>query len=279
MGTERIPVARIRGDELSAARFRAHFERRAPLVVSAEPGYSDAPWRPEALREAFGARPVDVTCFDGARGQRGPRFESLARGVRSLPLGAFLDARDATTRDGEALYLRLTASHGAIPELFARVAFPELFTADGTGLDGWITHDTYLRVGPSSYEYPLHCDGMENLFVQLAGEKRFVLIDPAEVHRLSPHPDDPSRSLVNDVDAPDLTRFPDFADARLHECVVGPGDLLYLPALWFHEVRARGWSASASRYYKRPRRHTAYLRALKPPSWRAFESARGVVHY
>ncbi len=131
MGAERIPVTRIREDELSPARFRAHFEGHTPLVVSPSPGYSDARWRAEALREAFGARTVDVTRFDGARGHRGPRFESLARGVHPSRLGEFLDARDATPSDGAALYLRLTASQGAIPELFENRNTFQLFSGDG----------------------------------------------------------------------------------------------------------------------------------------------------
>lgn len=35
--------------------------------------------------------------------------------------------------------------------------------------------------------------------------------------------------------APNMARHPGFARARLHEAVVGPADVLYLPAWWWHQ--------------------------------------------
>jgi hypothetical protein len=275
MTAPRASVPRVPIDALRPEDFRAHFAARAPIVITGLP-VDPAQWSAPALGAALGDAPLPVTRFEGRTTGHGTRFESLGRESLTMRWGEFLAARDACAE--HALYLRLTASAGLSEGLFSRVPLPDLFTAAHTGLDGWITHDSYLRVGPSSYSYPLHCDGMENLFAQLAGEKRFVLIDPAEVPRLYPHPDDAARSLVNDVDGPDLLRFPDFADVRQQVCTVGPGDLLYIPALWFHEVRATGWSASASRYFKRPR-HTEYLRGVKPPAWLEFEAARGSARY
>lgn len=37
------------------------------------------------------------------------------------------------------------------------------------------------------------------------------------------------KSEVLDIDAPDLKRFPDFVKARRYECVLEPGDLLFIP--------------------------------------------------
>jgi peptidyl-lysine (3S)-dioxygenase / protease len=39
-----------------------------------------------------------------------------------------------------------------------------------------------------------------------------------------------------DVQRPDLVRFPRFAHARAVTCTIGPGDALFLPAHWWHEV-------------------------------------------
>lgn len=42
-----------------------------------------------------------------------------------------------------------------------------------------------------------------------------------------------------DVDAgtPDLNRFPDYAKVRVIDCVIGPGDFLFLPVGWWHYVK------------------------------------------
>lgn len=37
------------------------------------------------------------------------------------------------------------------------------------------------------------------------------------------------KSEVLDIDSPDLGRFPEFVKARRFECVLEPGDLLFIP--------------------------------------------------
>lgn len=37
------------------------------------------------------------------------------------------------------------------------------------------------------------------------------------------------KSEVLDIDAPDLKRFPEFVKAKRYECVLEPGDLLFIP--------------------------------------------------
>lgn len=41
-----------------------------------------------------------------------------------------------------------------------------------------------------------------------------------------------------DVDAPDMARFPKYAKASPLRVVLRPGDALYLPAYWHHEVQS-----------------------------------------
>lgn len=41
-----------------------------------------------------------------------------------------------------------------------------------------------------------------------------------------------------DIAAPDLQRFPDFVRARRIQCMLRPGDALFMPAFWWHEVQS-----------------------------------------
>jgi jumonji domain-containing protein 7 len=41
-----------------------------------------------------------------------------------------------------------------------------------------------------------------------------------------------------DLRAPDLERYPLFASVRFLNCTVGRGEMLYLPAFWWHEVQS-----------------------------------------
>ena len=107
----------------------------------------------------------------------------------------------------------------------------------------------------------LHFDNYDNILAVLSGTKTVYLLDPIHLHRIYPS-EVPFYSDVRrspgvykrtrartqrvrhfspvDVLNPDLDRFPLFRDVvdnnLLTECHVGPGDLLLLPALWWHEV-------------------------------------------
>lgn len=47
-----------------------------------------------------------------------------------------------------------------------------------------------------------------------------------------------SSSEVTDIDQPDPVKYPLFSGAAHLGCVLRPGDVLYIPALWHHNVLA-----------------------------------------
>ena len=55
-------------------------------------------------------------------------------------------------------------------------------------------------------------------------------------------------SAVN-VEQPDLTRHPKFANAEYLECILGPGDMLYIPAKYWHYVRSLSPAMSINFWY------------------------------
>jgi hypothetical protein len=89
-----------------------------------------------------------------------------------------------------------------------------------------------------------HYDSYDNLACVVAGRRRFTLYPPEAIgdlyigpidHTLSGQPVSMAAGL-DDVDG----RYPRFAEARAKACVVelGPGEALYLPKLWWHQVEA-----------------------------------------
>mmetsp|Transcript_22324 Transcript_22324/g.75146 ORF Transcript_22324/g.75146 Transcript_22324/m.75146 type:complete len:446 (-) Transcript_22324:374-1711(-) len=95
-----------------------------------------------------------------------------------------------------------------------------------------------LLVGQKGNVTPAHYDEQQNLLAQLVGRKRVLLFPPEAWRQLYPyprcHPHD--RQTLLDFAAPDLGRFPRFAEARPLEAVLGPGDVLYIPQYWWHYV-------------------------------------------
>jgi len=86
----------------------------------------------------------------------------------------------------------------------------------------------------------LHYDnnGCHNLNAQIRGAKRFWLFPPAALDGLYPYELDASPPAHNcsrvDLRQPDLRRFPLFARMRALEGELLEGELLFLPAFWFH---------------------------------------------
>lgn len=88
---------------------------------------------------------------------------------------------------------------------------------------------------------------MDNLLVQICGHKRVVLFPPHDANLLYLSGD---KSQVVDIDKPDLDHFPLFAQAHAYEALLQPGDVLFIPALWFHNVQALEFSVAVNTFWR-----------------------------
>jgi Cupin-like domain len=56
--------------------------------------------------------------------------------------------------------------------------------------------------------------------------------------------------LQVDIDAPDLEQFPQFADLKHWDCILEPGDMLFIPTEWWHYVKSLTVSFSVSFWWQ-----------------------------
>ncbi|KAI9349992.1 hypothetical protein DFJ73DRAFT_832677 [Zopfochytrium polystomum] len=104
--------------------------------------------------------------------------------------------------------------------------------------------------GPGGTVSPLHTDPRDNLFAQVMGRKYVRLYAPTETERVYPHEEEMLRNSSRvDAENPDLEAFPLFAEADYEDCIVEPGDLLFIPKGWWHYVRSLEVSFSVSFWY------------------------------
>ena len=161
------------------------------------------------------------------------------------------------------------------PEMFADVQLPE-WTKPFMQLSAvniWLGR----LMGDRPKESPLHFDPKDNLLLLLKGAKKFVFFAPSDSAALYPRYmatgssddprdpryasreklenvnmefDNPNEVITNfspvDINAPNLTRFPRFAEAKPCVCTVRDGDMLFVPAFTWHNVFS--WPDSDDRF-------------------------------
>lgn len=236
------PVPRIdMVDTLSGPEFfRRYYLRHRPVLIRGAIAGSVAvrTWTPRRLAERFGEQRIEITA--GREGD--PDYETNFRTTAtSVSLREFVD-RLVAEPEGNDFYLV------ARNDFFRNPAFRPLrrelgAPADIVDAETTLSGAVKLWIGPAGTLTPLHFDQHSILFGQVFGRKRFWLIPPFDAPRLYLR-----RRFYSavDMEAPDLIRYPRFAGARVTEVVVEPGDLLFLPAGWFHGVRSLDVSISAT---------------------------------
>ncbi|MEO8455719.1 MAG: cupin-like domain-containing protein [Sphingomicrobium sp.] len=120
-----------------------------------------------------------------------------------------------------------------LPGLLSTIPVPLLDMSKATLISLWLGNRTRTAA---------HWDLPQNLACVVAGRRRFTLFPTDQIANLYVGPLDftlagQATSLV-DVDAPDLNRYPRFAEAleAAQTAELGPGDALYIPSLWWHAV-------------------------------------------
>ena len=89
-----------------------------------------------------------------------------------------------------------------------------------------------------------HHDMSHNVACVIVGRRRFTLFPPEQVENLYPGPLEPTPGgqvvTMADIQAPDYERFPKLREALAAAQVaeMEPGDALFYPAMWWHQVEA-----------------------------------------
>ncbi|KAJ3241474.1 Lysine-specific demethylase 8 [Chytriomyces hyalinus] len=154
-------------------------------------------------------------------------------------------------------YLAQHTLFSQIPALYNDIAIPEYcyhqMEEDTHAEDeSWIDEDIKISAwfGPCNTVSPLHTDPQNNLFAQVMGRKYVRLYAPSETAKVYPYPEGLLKNTSQvDVEIPDLEKYPNFDNAEFLDCVVGPGDMLFIPRGWWHYVKSLDTSFSVSFWF------------------------------
>jgi Cupin-like domain len=168
--------------------------------------------------------------------------ESLVAHWGELPV--FLDAEAVTLGEALARMRRATLCSGESRERLRVPGFqlPRELRADVEPLPYFaregLADPRFWLAAPQRVTW-LHRDAASSFLAHLWGEKRVFLFAPDQAEYLYPRARYRDHQTCQvDPAAPDLTTFPAFQRARSVEVQLKPGELLLIPAGWFHHTIA-----------------------------------------
>ncbi len=213
-----------------------------PVILTGE--MADWPalsrWTPDYLKAKVGARPIE---YQGGRAAN-ERFE-LDKDAhrRQAPFDGFMDQ---ISRPGAGNDAYITAFNSAQNAESLAVLHPDM-GFPGKFLDPRAQHPNGMMwIGPAGTVTSLHHDLTNNFIAQVVGRKRLKVLPAAEVGKLYN-----SRQVfsdIPDIEAPnlDLISHPRLAGARAYEVVLEPGEIIFMPLAWWHQVKSLDFSVTVT---------------------------------
>jgi hypothetical protein len=194
-------------------------------------------WTPDYLKARVGTPTIE---FQGGRAAN-PRFE-MDKDVhrRQAPFNEFIDL---ISRPGAGNDAYLTAYNSA-----RNIEALKVLDQDLGFLDRFLTPNAdhangMIWIGPAGTFTALHHDLTNNFIAQVVGRKRLRILPASEVGRLynETHVFSDLPDLEGRIDG---TRFPRVAGARVAEVVLEPGEIIFMPVAWWHQVKSLDFSVT-----------------------------------
>ncbi|MEQ9323242.1 MAG: cupin-like domain-containing protein, partial [Polyangiaceae bacterium] len=229
-----------RRDRLTAHElFATHWEGNAPVVLTE--AIADWPalsrWSFADFRSRLGE--VEVEVCTGRDGDPEPD-RNFADHLETMPLSRYLDLLEDR---GESNDLYMIAHNRTMERPEMAVLFDDIRLDESIFDPEQLYQGCTLWLGPAGTLTPLHHDSTNILFCQIVGRKRVWLIPPYETSLL-----DDMRGFYASFD-PRRPReqWPvAHRDVQVAELVLEPGEALFLPAGWWHQIEALEPSISFS---------------------------------
>jgi hypothetical protein len=186
-------------------------------------------------------------------------------GVRQTTFGEYIADLQANNNRAKNSYLAVQNIRKAVPELEDDIRVPEYVEKVHGGPYLWIANAGH-------YEY-CHFDPDDGMLAVLHGSKQVRLFAAEDLARLYPNPlGTKGRTIQSQVDCddPKLADHPLFENIKCFHSVVRPGQLLYIPAFWWHQVTTPEVSISINVFWGDAGENNYLSKVMLPPIWPSF---------
>jgi len=218
--------------------YQNYYLRNKPVIITGmlEDWPARTKWSLAFLKEQFGDREVQV--------QMG-RNQDAAYEIKSDQFRKLMTLRDyigMIESAGETNDFYMTANNSssnrvALKELWQDIGrLPEYLNAESPD-------DGFLWLGPAGTRTPFHHDLTNNFMAQVMGRKLIKLIPTCELPYVYN-----DRHCFTPVDGHsiDYERFPLMRNVQILECILSPGEILFLPVGCWHYVEGLEVSITVS---------------------------------
>ena len=223
-----------------------HMDKEEPVVLEGAidywPAFGERKWSLNYIKAVAGCRTVPI--------ELGSKYTDDSWSQKLLTVQEFVETYvENRIVDKPVGYLAQHQLFDQIPELQKDISVPTYcsLTSDETDEEDV---DINAWFGPQGTVSPLHHDPKHNLLAQVVGTKYIKLYSQNQTEYLYPHEGLLSNTSQVDVENVDMQKFPRFEKTRSLECILGPGDLLYIPPKCWHYVRSLEISFSVSFWWK-----------------------------
>jgi hypothetical protein len=223
-----------------------YFTRSRPVIIS---GMMDdwkalSLWNAAYFKSVLGHLTTSVAASPTVTFNGHPKqgFSGLSE---KMEVGKYIDLISNGGLVDKKYYLQQKSIDKQFPLLAQDIGVPEY-------IDEKMLETRNLWFGPAGNISPLHYDNSNNMLAQVSGRKRVTLFSPRQLYRLYPHSiytRIPHLSRLN-IEQPDFEKYPRFRKARAFEGILEPGEILFIPVFWWHQVQSLSMAISVNFWWK-----------------------------
>lgn len=216
---------------------RQYYATNTPVIFKqAFSHWPTAQWTPDTLLEKVAEKEVEVQFGR----ESNPRFELDS--LKHKKNMAFSEYHKLVMETSSSNDFYMTANNAAKNAGTMAELYGDMLNFSGEYFDTQLHGSrSFIWFGPKGNYTPLHHDETNNMFLQVYGRKKFILLPPAQTPYLY---NETAVFSPLDFRQPDFNQYPLAREATPIEVILEPGETLFIPVGWWHQVESLDVSIS-----------------------------------
>jgi len=236
-----------------------YFLKAKPVIITdATEDWGARQWTIQSLVDKVGEKEVWIR----GKTNQDEYKAGKAYTIRKDTFSSYCSDLVAENATAKSSYLAVASMAQAFPELLQDVPMPKYLNNYGK-----LHLGPYLWVALRGHYEFCHFDPDDNFLVMIQGRKQVRLFG-IDIDSMYPNPlgshGKTVQSQVN-CDSPDFEKFPKFSNATCAHCILQPGEMLFIPAFYWHQVTALDTGISLNTFYGDPGKEAFVSKLFRAP--------------